>query len=247
MAITDERRTYERVSSENNPPMSTAPGTERMPAEMLERRERDSAKAIIGGSMMEGLAGIGAVILSIIGLFGYQPLYLAAVSCIILGAGLLFEGSATGSRAGSLVHYADSGSAVDVGGGSMFDFVVGAAGLALGILAIIGFAPFALLSAAVIVFGAGLLLSSNSLIRMNTLIWSHAHIHGLTKQPTRDVVSTSAFVQAMCGVAAIILGILAAVGYLPLTMVLVSTLVLGAAALLSGFALSSRMRAVYAH
>jgi hypothetical protein len=65
--------------------------------------------------------------------------------------------------------------------------------------------------------------------------------YDLSQQIAREAVSAAAGMQMFVGLGSITLGILALVGLAPLTLVLVAMLALGAAVLLSGAAIRSRM------
>src|ERR1041385_689615 len=111
-----------------------------------------------GGSMFEALAAIGAIVLAILGLTEVLPKYMAAIGTIVVGAALFLEGSALGIRAN-----AAAGQGVQhnlLGGAAGAEVFGGAVGILLGILALFGVSETVLLPAAVIVFGASLLVSA---------------------------------------------------------------------------------------
>ena len=126
---------------------------------------------LASGSIMEAVVAIGAIVLSIIGLAGMLSNVMAAIATIIIGGALLVEGGAIGSDYGRLISESreESGGfdAVELGGGLTAEFLGGIAGIVLGILALFGTAPTVLMPAAVIVFGAALLLGSAAAAELN--------------------------------------------------------------------------------
>jgi hypothetical protein len=98
-----------------------------------------------------------------------------------------------------------------------------------------------LMAVASIVLGAGLLLGNGARTRLDALKVELATNHELANKVADLESSGSGGAQALVGVAAIVLGILALVGVSPANLVLVSMLAIGAATLLSGSAIESRM------
>jgi hypothetical protein len=204
--------------------------------------ERKVWESVATGSVTELVAGVGALGLAILGLAGVLPNLLAAIATIAVGAGLLFAGFGVAAR------YADV--SVEIGdqpaqnteltGGMIAEFVAGAAGIVLGILALLGTVPLILLSSAAIVFGAGLLLSAGVTSRLNGLTLEHAAPTERGRRLSREAVTAAAGLQALVGIGAVVLGILAVVGMVPLTLVLVALVSLGAAMLLGGTAIWGR-------
>jgi hypothetical protein len=193
------------------------------------RRESTKRKAVLGGSAVESIAGVGAVVLSIIALSGRLMIPLAAISVIAAGAALLFEAAAVGAeetesdtlegtRARSMVKSA-------IGA----DTIAGLAAIALGILALIGIAPLVLLPVAAIVLGAGLLLSAAVPEEESVVGEYEGH-----PEFTRNAKRATSGVHLLVGAGAVVLGILGVLGNSPLVLTLISTLSIGAAELLTG-------------
>jgi hypothetical protein len=206
-------------------------------------RER-SAKVVAGGSMTEALCGAGTLVLAILGLAGILPGYLAAVATIVFGVALVAQGGAVAARFRHLVretapHEWDT--RTELGGGMGAELFGGVAGIVLGILALIGIGTAVLIPIAVIVFGGALLLGSSVSADLSTFGAPGAdpRFAHLARQASVAASGT----QALVGVGAIVLGILALVGLDPLLLTLVALLALGAAVLMSGTAVSSRMAA----
>jgi hypothetical protein len=108
----------------------------------------------------ELLLATGALVLSILGIVGVFPTYLAAITVIGLGAILLFQGGNVVPHYNEL--FGESGatnmaSVSAVGRGITAEFLAGIAGIVLGILALLRIVPIALLSVAVITYGTTLM------------------------------------------------------------------------------------------
>ena len=115
-------------------------------------------------------------------------------------------------------------------------FLVGAAGIVLGVLALIGIAASTLVSISVIAFGAALLISSSSVRQLGTLRAAMLPAAGgvIPSAMASEMASGSAAVQLLAGLTAIVLGILAVVGIHAGTLVAAALIVVGAAIVLSG-------------
>jgi hypothetical protein len=136
---------------------------------------------------------------------------------------------------------------IDQFGGSTLSavFLVGAAGLVLGILALIGIHPTVLVPVSIIAFGTALVLSSNAVWHLYVV--RRAMIAGAATPPVSgnevlasEMASGSAGMQALAGLAAVVLGILALAmtGANAAVLFLVALIVLGATLMLTGSTLS---------
>src|SRR5689334_3017390 len=101
-----------------------------------EPRTERSLKVATGGSVLEAIVGIAAVVLAIIGLAGILPRDMAAVGAIVIGASLLFEGGSVAASYRQAFAGAAGGdtAAADLGGAMTVEFLGGFAGIVLGIL-----------------------------------------------------------------------------------------------------------------
>jgi len=115
-------------------------------------------------------------------------------------------------------------------------FLVGIAGVVLGILTLLGNAVVTLTAVAVIAFGAALVLTANAVRELQLF----RPIRGMTgsEMIAGEMASGSAGVQLLAGLTAIVLGILAVSGTNPPILILSALIVLGATVLLSGSTLS---------
>jgi hypothetical protein len=209
--------------------------------------ERTLQEAATYGGVVDAIGGVATIILAIVALSGVNESMLAAIATIIFGAALLIQGGTMlteftkmmappGAVAGSVEEF--------VGGGGLSAlFLVGAAGIVLGVLSLIGIAPMTLTSAAVIAFGSALLLSSTSVWRLYRA--KQASYRAAATRTSSgaeflagEMASSSAVLQSVSGLAAIVLGIIAVTGTNPNVLTLIGLLVLGATVLLTGSTLS---------
>jgi hypothetical protein len=204
-----------------------------------EEREK-TAQVIFGGSTAEAVVGAAAVVLAILGLANIWPGYMASIATIAVGAALLFEGGAIASRYSYLVKRTG---ATEVGGGVSAEILGGAAGIALGILALMGIMPATLMPIAIIVFGGALLVGSAATSRLNAL--STWRMSDRARDVTREAIEMASGTEVLIGIGAVVLGILALLGMAPRTLVLIALLALGATVLFSGSAISSRMLNIF--
>lgn len=215
----------------------------------------DFQEAATYGGVADAIGGVATIILAIVALSGVNQMMLAAVVTVIFGVALLIQGVTMLTEftrlmappGGATSGAAAAGVAEElVGGGSGLSalFLVGAAGIVLGVLALIGISPQTLTGAALIAFGSALLLSSNSVWRLYRAKQA-SYRAGATRTFSGaeflagEMASGSAVLQSLSGLAAIVLGILAITGTNPSVLILVGLLVLGATLLLTGSTLSS--------
>lgn len=195
--------------------------------------------AVEGASTGEAIAGAAAVVLGILGLIGLYPGVLDSIACIAAGAGLLLAGAAIAGRFSRLTAFVEgSRPRQEVTGSLGMEALAGAAGVVLGILALLGVGTISLLSIAAIVLGAGLIMAGGARSRLETL--SHMHTVGESRA-MQDVVYVSSGSDVLVGVGTIVLGILALSGIAPLTLTLISMLAIGAAILLGGSTIAARV------
>ncbi len=211
-----------------------------------------SENAVAYGGLIDAIGGVATIVLAICGLVGIVPAYMTAIATIVFGVALLIQGGAMVSEYAQIAFPAGAqpvGSGENFGGNSLaVVFLVGAAGIVLGILALLGISSGTLTPVAVIAFGTALLLSSNAVwhlfllrrsTRMSALSAGQSqHLGG--EIIASEMASGSAGVQALAGLAAIVLGILALAGNAhDLTLNLTALLALGATLVLTGSALSA--------
>ncbi|HUI95790.1 MAG TPA: hypothetical protein VLX44_08565 [Xanthobacteraceae bacterium] len=193
------------------------------------------------GGLVDAVGGVATVVLAIVALAGIHQEVLAPIAVIVFGAALLIEGGAMTSDFAQIGLPAGISAEQFGAGGLSTLFLVGAAGIVLGVLALIGIAPMVLTSVAIIAFGAAAVISSNSVRQLYQL--RSAAMRMMAPQSgssflAGEMASGSAAVQLLAGLTAIVLGILAVTGTNPVTLILSALIVLGAAIVLSGSTLS---------
>ena len=183
---------------------------------------------IAGGPITEGIGAIATMALAIIGLAGVFVNVMAAVATIVIGALIMMEGGLAGV-AHRWVHSQDAAEEqpLEMSGGVTAGFLGGLAGIVLGILALFREAPETLLAVAMLVFGASLLLGAGAAYRVSGSPSSRS------KTSAQGMAATIPGGVTLVALAAIVLGILAIVGLVPITLTLAGLLSLGANALLS--------------
>lgn len=209
-----------------------------------ESMSRDSA-AYAG--FVDAIGGVVTIVFAILGLAGIAPLMLVSIATIVFGVALLIEGGAmmseyahiifpSGSRAGSIENFG--------GVGLSAHFLVGAAGIVLGVLALLGVESITLVSIALIAFGAAMVLSSNSVWQLHQL--KRAAMMPAEGQPVsgtailaNEMASESSGALTLAGLAAIVLGILAVAGLHSMILVFAALIALGATMILTGSSLSA--------
>jgi hypothetical protein len=208
--------------------------------------ENSFQEAATYGGLVDAIGGVATIVLAIIALSGVSQPMLGAVATIVFGAALLIQGGTMLTEYTKLIF---PPGAIDpaeefVGGGGLSAlFLVGAAGIVLGILALLNIYPQTLMAVAIIAFGGALVLSSNSVWHLYRAKQA-SHRLGTTRTLSGseilagEMASGSAALQCLAGLAAIVLGILAVTGTNPMVLTLVGLLALGATVLLTGSTLS---------
>jgi hypothetical protein len=201
-----------------------------------------SGEAATYGGFVDALGGIAAIVLAIIGLSGVHPEVLVSIATIVFGAALLIQGGAMLSE--FALDMSPQGSSAASGGGVSALFLVGVAGIVLGVLALLGVQAATLTSVALIAFGAALAISSSSVWHLLTSRSMAAQFQGrapMLRAIASEVAAGSAVMQGAGGLAVIVLGILAVCGVFTVPLTLIGLLVAGAAILLTGSTLSGTM------
>ena len=203
---------------------------------------RKTARIEATGSATESMFGIGAAVLAIIGLIGGYPILMATIATIAIGAALFFHGGAMGARYNRLAAITTENKyqANELGGSISVEMLGGIAGIALGILALLGIATQTLIPAAVVTFGVSLLLGAGALDRLNQLVsivWNDESAKRIANNASQTVMG----LQVLVGLAAVALGVLALIGIYPLTLCLVALLSIGAVDFFAGSTFSAGM------
>jgi hypothetical protein len=210
--------------------------------------ENTLQEAATYGGLVDAIGGIATIVLAIIALSGVHDLTLAGIATIVFGVALLIQGGTM------LTEYTrisfPTGAAVGVeeigsGGGLSALFLVGAAGIVLGILALLNIHAEILIAAAVIAFGGGLLLSSNSVWQLYRTKRTAYRVGTMPQSSSAETLASemaagSGLMQCLAGLAAVVLGILSITGTAnPVVLALTGLLVLGSTVVMTGGTLSA--------
>jgi len=208
-----------------------------------EHREEEHAHFFGGGSFTQSLAAIAAIVLAIVGLAGLYEPYVTPIAGIVLGAALMMKGAACACRASEMLseRTALHHRAAEANEGMNAEFFGGAAGIVLGILALVNVVPTVLLPVTAITYGAALILAMGARWSMSRAFadrpFEGAHFGAST--------ASVGGAQLMVGLAAIVLGIIALIGIHTWVLTLAAFLVVGSAVLVSGAALGGRMMSAF--
>jgi len=218
-------------------------------------QERRAIEEIGGGSVVESIGGIGALVLSILGLIGFIPITMASLATIAAGGALLIGGGTLASQYARIFSGARPRlSHSIIGGGMAMESLAGFAAIVLGLLSLLGIHSAVLLAAAVIVLGCALLLASGAIARLTTLPLREPF--GTAEQArqaehehyiVRDALYAASGSEALIGAGAIVLGILSLSGIAPMALILVALLAVGASILVAGSSVAGRMFESVAH
>lgn len=200
----------------------------------------------IGRSLSGSIAGAAAVVLSILGLAKIYPELFVAIATIAIGVSLLLKALAITAEFPRLLSET-SASTIDTGGGISVEFIAGATGIVLGILALLGIEFQPLVSIAVIVFGAGLIFGTTIIKSVNELKAQVSGAESSVQKVMHEIVSATMGTQLLVGIGAVVLGILSLIGFTPLVLTLVALLAIGGATLLTGSAVTGRMFSLIKH
>ncbi len=195
------------------------------------------------GGFVDALGGIATIILAIIALSGVKADILLSIATIVFGAALLIQGGAMLSEFAQIEAAAET-PAASSGAGVSALFLIGAAGIVLGVLALLGVHATILTSVAVIAFGGALVVSASAvwhLLTSRSVATRFQSRGSLLSAVATDMAAGSSGVQSMAGLAVIVLGILAVSGTYSLVLTLVALLVAGAAIVMTGSTLSGTM------
>lgn len=194
------------------------------------------------GGFVDALGGIATIVLAVIGLSGVRSLDLLSIATIVFGAAMLIQGGAMLTEFAQVEVVPDAG-VTSTGGGLGALFGVGVAGIILGVLALLGVHAAILDSVAIIAFGGALALSASAVWKLLTSrsVATRFRTGTMLQVVASEVATGSSTLQAMAGLAVIVLGILAVSGTMTGDLALIALVVAGAAIVMTGSTLSSTM------
>ncbi len=215
------------------------PDYDQLQARGLRRSEKITAGVLTGGSTIETLGGLTAVILSIFG-FQQTPIEMCAIATIVIGFALLSQGASLMARWRQTLRKLEHSKLErnELVEGVSTEVFGGVVGIILGIVALVGVKPLVMLPVAAIVFGGSLLLGGAA---QPDLVYLAPERNQRFAKATFSAIQASGGIMVLVGVASAVLGILALlrVGP-PIYMALVATLSIGFALLFAGSALTVR-------
>lgn len=221
-------------------------GTATLPErEVRERRapeERPGKETILTGTMISGPLGALAAVLAIIGLANVYPFWMVTLATIALGVCFLFEGMTLVGRLSPLREAAEERRpAADLGAGTTGVMLAGLIGIVLGILGLLGVRPAVLIPSAAIVFGAALVIGAGASIRINDVLMTNRQ----ERLAAGQEVLAATGLRGLTGLGAMILGVIALIAVVPMTLSLVAMLITGVTLLLTDAAIAGRMLSVF--
>jgi hypothetical protein len=202
-----------------------------------------SGESAAYGGFVDALGGIATIVLAIIALSGVQSDILVSIATIVFGAALLIQGGAMLSEFAQ-IEAAEETAAATSGAGLSALFLVGVAGIVLGVLGLLGVHALVLTSIAVIAFGGALIMSCSAvwqLLTSRSVASRFAARGSLLRLIASEVAAGSSGIQGMAGLAVIVLGVLAVAGINSGPLTLVGLLVAGASLVMTGSTLSAAM------
>jgi hypothetical protein len=194
-------------------------------------------------SVVELVAALAVVVLTILGLAGVESVFLVAIATIVFGAALLLQGNGVVGQLNALAGRGSSAvliSELGVGGWSTL-FLAGIGGVVLGILALLQIATIDLVAIAIIAYEGALFLSTNATVGLRLARVATSVTDEPLKVLAEGLAADAMGAQTLVGLGAIALGILALSGFVPVTLVLIGLLILGSLATVSGAFMINRL------
>jgi hypothetical protein len=201
--------------------------------------QRVTSATLAGGSSLETLAGLAAIVLAVIG-FSFLPFYMASIATIAIGIALFAQGASIMARWRHALHRLEGAKfdRQELVGGLSTEVFGGLVGVVLGVLALVGIKPLVMLPVASIVFGGALLLGGAA---QPDLVYLAPERNPRVARVTYNAIQTSGGVMILVGIAAAVLGILGVLNVGPiLTLSLAALMAIGSALVFAGGALTAR-------
>ncbi len=234
---------------------------------MADTRTERGLEVGAGGATLAAIAGGAALVLSILGLTTQTfPMRLLEVATVVVGGGLIIEGSALTAWFAQSRDLMDRDERASIGGSISAEMLGGVATAVLGVLALLGNDPLILVPAAAIVAGGALLVGSGAQERTRKALYTYrqrrlpeqvdVRLEGVTvstpetrredqlEEMSKAAVGVATAADVLVGIAAVTLGILALLEVNPMVLSLVAMMALGVAILLGGGAVGARLAQV---
>lgn len=218
------------------------------PSQVLDRvlEERKPIKVITRGTAVEGIIGLGAAVLAILGLARLYAETLLPVAVVVLGIAVIIEGRMVIGRFSTVMQtLGEAQGGRTTTSGMSIEVLGGIAGVTLGLLAMMGLNPMMLCSAAVIVYGAAVIFSISSIAMVNSVMAGGYSKNPIVRGMEASIAATASDVRMLVGMGTLTLGILSAIGVHPLTLSLVGVLAVGGSLFLETFAFGENLADLY--
>ena len=195
------------------------------------------------GSITEVAGGLAVVALSIIGLARADNGFLLAIAGIVLGVSLMAEGgTVVAELSNAMTASGETTSGTEFSGMSM-EFMAGTAAIVLGILGVVGIYTVTLLAATVIAVGGAMVVAAGGMQRLNAV---RVQSSPVAQHVTHVASANAANAEALCGIAGIVLGIVALASPTHgAVLTLIGLLVLGAALTVNGATMTGRVARMF--
>ena len=214
---------------------------------MMEETIKKEELEIAGGSLSEGIAAIGAVVVGILALIGILPTILIPIAAISVGAAFFLEGGTIVRQISKFVSESSSVRMNTFSGGITAELLAGMSGIALGILALLQIVPIVLLPIVAIVCGLALIVGGSITARLNSMALDMLNENENLKKISHETITAAANIRLLMGLGVITLGVLALVGISPLVLSTIAFLSVGFVNFMIGTAISGRMINMLAH
>jgi hypothetical protein len=188
--------------------------------------DRVTAMVMASGSSFEMFTALIALVLTVLALVGYFPIYFAAVATVAIGFALLAQGGTVAARWRKAARVA--GSEQSEAMSITTEMLGGLIAVILGLLALVDVSPMTLLPAAALVLGIAVLLGAPA---QPDLVDAAPSVTPVYATRSRTAVRSSGGVMVIGGLLAIVVGVLAATGIAPALPLTLIALVCVAAAL----------------
>lgn len=194
-------------------------------------------------SLLEGFIGICAIAIAIVGLFAVLPLYMAGIAAIAVGVAFFLDGFASIAKYRIVPPEVAQRpfDMIQLGWGTTAEFLGGAAGIVLGILALMDVYPLVLIPICALIYGITLIFTSAMTAWLNETRIEQQPQEEPQRIVAREAVVVTADIQIFVGLAALVLGILSLLGIYPLVLSLTALLAVAFSDLFSGTALVGRV------
>lgn len=195
------------------------------------------------GTSVGVFCGAAVVVLSILGLVNVFPHIMMTVAVIAASASILFRGAAITAELHKILAKVGKGRIhhAEIGGGMTADVLAGVAGIALGVLALLGVKPLLLCSVALIVLGTGLAMGCGVLSRLNSIKIAASEEEHFVQRLAEEASSAAIGAILLVGLAAVVLGILSLIGIVKVELILIGLLAIGGVTLLAGSAFGAKL------